>query len=320
MAKISELVKTREHLQAQYDTSPIAENIKALDIKLSAVGSEIEAPEFRNEITDLVHDLNRVNNNLKLNQDRFNYIIEQLNKRISIESQKFYNDNYSLELRVESEAVGNIRKVRVMDIAPDLEQEIINRLQFHTNWKYPTLEIGCRDGEWTRYLTAGDPLYVVDNYRDFIDSTVSRFEPEYQRRLRPFLTKEHDLTALPQLQFGFVFCWNFLNYRSLDTIKDYLRSIKDLLRPGGVFMFSYNNGDLHESAGYAEGHWMSYIPKSMLVPMCESLGFEILADRDHRGGGTTISWLEVKRPGTLQTVKAHQVLGEIKARTDIKII
>jgi SAM-dependent methyltransferase len=219
-----------------------------------------------------------------------------------------------LELRVEEEAVSNIRKVRVMDLSDSLQTEIHNRIQLNTNWKYPALEIGCRDGEWTKHIVAADPLYVTDHYRDFLQSTAGQFPDEYQRRIRPYLIKDTNFDVLPQGQFGFVFCWNFLNYRSLDTIKEYLKSVKELLRPGGVFMFSYNNGDITESAGYAEGFWMTYMPKSMLIPMCESLGFEVYHDRDVRGQGTTVSWLELKRPGTLETVKAHQVLGEIKRR------
>jgi SAM-dependent methyltransferase len=117
---------------------------------------------------------------------------------------------------------------------------------------------------------------------------------------------------LPQGQMAFVFCWNFLNYRSLDTVKEYLKSVKEVLRPGGVFMFSYNNGDMYECAGYAEGHWMSYIPKSLLVPMCESLGYEVIHTQESRGDGTALSWIELKKHGELNTVKAHQVLGEIK--------
>ena len=66
---------------------------------------------------------------------------------------------------------------------------------------------------------------------------------------------------------------------------------------------------------YAEGYWMSYIPKSLLVPMCESLGFEVVYTKEVRGEGTAISWVELKKSGTLETVKAHQVLGEINAIT-----
>lgn len=311
--KFSELVRIRENLTNAYDTALIASGTTELESKLNIIGNEVDVVEFRQGIVDLASDLNRIHTNLRFNQDRFKELINQLNQRIQIESTKFLTDNYSLELRVESEAVANIRKVRVMDISPALEEEILNRIRLYTDWKYPALEIGCRDGEWTRHLVAADPLYVTDHYRDFTEAAVNQFTEEYARRVRAYLTRDTDLSVLPQAQFGFVFCWNFLNYRSFDTVKEYLKSVKELLRPGGVFMFSYNNGDIPEAAGYAEGFWMSYIPKSMLVPMCESLGYEVITARDTRGEGTAISWLELKKSGTLETIKAHQVMGEIKS-------
>lgn len=309
--KISELVKLREHLNERYDTSVITAGINDLDVHLRAIGDETDLTEIKSEIGDLVDDLGTLHNKLRFNRDRYQAIVNQINQYIAVESTKFLSDNYNLELRVESEAIDNIRKLRVLDIRPDLAAEVLSRIQLHTSWKYPALEIGCRDGEWTRHMIAADPLYITDHYRDFLESASSQFTEEYQRRIRPYLTTDTDLSMLPQNQMGFVFCWNFLNYRSLDTVKEYLKSVKEVLRPGGIFMFSYNNGDMHECAGYAEGFWMSFIPKSYLVPMCESLGFEVTHTREVRGEGTTISWIELKKSGKLDTVKAHQVLGEI---------
>jgi hypothetical protein len=49
----------------------------------------------------------------------------------------------------------------------------------------------------------------------------------------------------------------------------------------------------------------------MLVPMIESLGFDIVETKDFE---PSTSWIEIRKPGILQTVKAHQALGEIKYR------
>ena len=117
------------------------------------------------------------------------------------------------------------------------------------------------------------------------------------------------LTTLPLNQFNFVFSWNFMNYASLDTIKEYLKIVKELLRPGGVFMFSYNDGDRPAGAAMAENFFMTYVPKHMLIPMCESLGFEVVNQRTR---DVSISWIEIRKPGELTTTKAHQVLGEVK--------
>jgi SAM-dependent methyltransferase len=312
MKKLTELVRIREQLESVYSTDVITETVNELKNKITAVGRETVLADAGETVLTLNKYLDRIYTDLDFCQDRFDLIIEKINQDIQQESQKFYTDNYSLELQVESEAVDNIRKVRVMTLSDTLKETIISRIQLHTNWRYPALEIGCRDGEWTGYMVAADPLYITDQYRDFLESTLNQFTPEYQQRLREYLVRDANFGALPQAQFAFVFCWNFLNYRSLDTIKEYVKSVRDLLRPGGVFMFSYNNGDRHEQAGYAEGHWMSYMPKSMLIPMCESLGLEILHSEDTRNEGTAVSWIEIKKPGKLSTVKAHQVLGEIK--------
>lgn len=312
MKKLTELVRIREQLESVYSTDFIVELVNDLKIKISAVGQETVLADAGEAVLNLNKDLDRIYTDLDFCTDRFNLIIEKINQDIQQESQKFYTDNYSLELQVEAEAVDNIRKVRVLILSDALKQDIVSRIHLHTNWRYPSLEIGCRDGEWTKYMVAADPLYITDQYKDFLDYTLDQFTPEYQKRLRNYLVRDVNFTALPQAQFAFVFCWNFLNYRSLDTIKEYLKAVRDLLRPGGVFMFSYNNGDRYDQAGYAEGHWMSYMPKSMLVPMCESIGFEILDSRDTRNEGTAVSWIEVRKPGELTTVKAHQVMGEIK--------
>jgi SAM-dependent methyltransferase len=312
MKTLTELVKIRELLVDEYTTQAITNGITHLENRLSAIAGDTPLVDFKNEINQVVKDFARVHVDLEFNQSRFNFVIDKINQQIQLEATKLFTNNYELELRVEEEALDIIRKVRVMELAEDVQNEIINRIQLNTNWKYPALEIGCRDGEWTKQLVAADPLYISDHYKDFLESTTQYFTPEYQRRIRPYLVKDTNFSALPQGQFGFIFCWNFLNYRSLDTIKEYLKSVKELLRPGGVFMFSYNNGDIPESAGYAEGFWMSYMPKSMLIPMCESLGFEVQHERDVRGQGTTVSWIELQKHGELETVKAHQVLGEIK--------
>ena len=304
------LVELRERLKQVYDTGAISAGINVISAQLCGINSTVDDAEFNGIIGDLNLDLQRMHTSLTINHNKYSELIDRINQAITAESNKFFNYNYKIELKYD--AVEEVRTVRVMPLSDEVHSDILNKIRIYTNWKYPALEIGCRDGEWTKYLIAADPLYIVDHFREFIESATQDFTDSYRNRIRTYLIQEHDMSALPQNQMGFVFCWNFLNYRSLDTLKEYLKEVKNLLRPGGVFMFSYNDGDRPGGAGMAEAFFMSYIPRSMLVPLCESLGFEIIADeaRDQ-----SISWLEIRKPGTLETVKAHQVLGEIKPIT-----
>jgi SAM-dependent methyltransferase len=239
--------------------------------------------------------------------------LQSINEEIQTLTHKLFYNNYDLELDHLYNSADFIRTHWVINVNPDVELLIRQRILLHTDWKYPALEIGCQDGYWTQHMVAADPLYIIDRHRDFLDSASSNFPEAYQRRLRQYHLANHDMSMLPQRQFGFIFSWGYFNYVSMDTMKRYLQQAMDLLRPGGVFMFSYNDGDTPGGAGMAEKFVRSYMPRSLLVPMCQSLGFEIQAEAEH---GPAISWLEIRRPGTLNTVKAHQIMGEIIRRDD----
>jgi SAM-dependent methyltransferase len=313
MAKISELLQLRDRLQIVYTTAELSRELGRLTHDLGHVEDSIDDDEFWQKVNNLIGSVNLITDSLDPLNQEYSQLLKDIQEKISIEEIKFFGENYKLELK--HNAVDTIRNLRVMNLQEGIVNEVLDRIRFYTNWKYPTLEIGCRDGEWTHHLIAADPLYIVDYYRDFTESAIKDFPEEYQRRIRVYLLNDIDsLTAtLPLNQFNFIFCWNFLNYASFDTIKEYLKAAKLLLRPGGTFMFSYNDGDRPAGAAMAENRFMTYVPKHMLVPLCESLGFEITNQRTR---DVSISWIEVRKPGELETNKAHQVLGEIKRIND----
>lgn len=203
------------------------------------------------------------------------------------------------------------RNDRIMSIGTDTRKIVTNRIAAYSSWQYPGLEIGPGDGVWTSSLVASDPLYLIDNHKEFLDVTVSRFSEDYQRRLRPYIIDRttNDITELPEGQIGFAFAWNVFNYFPQFELRAYLTQVYELLRPGGVLLFSYNNCDNPTQAGFAEDGWMSWMPKTLLATLVADIGFEVIAFFDPE---VNVSWVEVKKPGTLATMKAHQVLGEIK--------
>lgn len=304
--KLSELVDLRERLKQAFYLPPVHESIDNLRLNLGIV-NENTGRAYGEQIDEVIQDYRNLRAAVTAPTEKIQNIIDSINHEINTKASPFFLDNYEQELIYE--VPENIRRIRVLQIPDAVRSEIESRISLRTSWKYPTLEIGCRDGEWTKFLVAGDPLYLTDVHQEFLDSALDGYPPEYQRRTRPYLIKNSDYRILPQKQFSFVFSWNYFNYKTVDTIKDALKQVYNLLRPGGVFLFSYNNGDLPAGAAYAETYFMSYVPKSMLIPACQQAGFEIVESKDHEPG---ISWIEIKKPGELETVKGHQALGIIK--------
>ena len=309
--KISELLHLRDRINRVFNTGTIAADVDKLKHDMGHIMNIVPDPDYRELLLKVLNDIDTITKTIGTAHQHYDDFLSTMREEISEEELKFFGDNYKLEIK--HNAVDVIRNLRIMNTPEGVKKEVLDRIKLYTSWKYPALEIGCRDGEYTKHMVAADPLYVVDYYRDFIDSTTQQFPQAYQNRLRPYLVKEPTdmIDVLPNNQFGFIFCWNFINYASFDTVKEYLKVAKELLRPGGTFMFSYNDGDRPAGAAMAESYFMTYVPKHMLLPLCESLGF-IIANQRTRD--TSVSWVELQKPGTLETVKAHQVLGKINLR------
>lgn len=205
--------------------------------------------------------------------------------------------------------------VKPEDIDEHILERIKTRIKGYCDWHYPALQIGSRFKYWVDCMVTADPLYITNNYHEYLNSIVTEYHPSYQNRIRAY---EYDilelLDVLPLNQFSFVLCWDTFNYSKQAQVEVLLTQVKQLLRPGGTFMFSYNNCDTVQGAHLADNLCMSYLNRSRLLEIIHQLGYEIVADESHKNSHNlykNISWLELKLPGTLATSKAHQVLGEI---------
>lgn len=313
--KLHELINFRNSLQTAIDLESMAAVIEQNKQKLKIVSLEVK-PEYQKSVDLIIDKYDKIQKDLSTPLEDAEILLNQIQDEIKELSSKFFASNYDLEMTFPNNSMlpQNIRNYRHwrrirMDLDDSPDKHLLSRIFRHSNFKYPALEIGCRDGEYTQYLVASDPLYIADVHEEFLQSAVSQFHEQYTSRVRKYLIRDNKIEGLPTNQFNLIFSYNFFNYLSFDSIKQWMLSAYQWLRPGGVIIFTYNNSDIGVGAAYAESCFMSYVPRSMLVPMCESIGFELI---DHRDYDPNISWVEFKKPGELKTVKASQALGEIK--------
>jgi len=187
-----------------------------------------------------------------------------------------------------------------------------SRVLMHSSWKWPALEIRPCYGEITDSLIACDPLYLVDTDKDMFKQVKQKWTPEYQQRLRYYTVNETDkkiLHQLPLMQFGVVVAVDFFNFRPLELIKRYLEEIFGVLRPGGVAIFTYNNCDHPIGVDNFENSYYCYTPGREIKAMCEQIGFRVAASFDLENN---VSWLEIQRPGTRNSLRGGQTLGKIQ--------
>ena len=305
---LSELINLRNQLAKVLEISIIQREIEANYLRLQTLASGVEQ-KFADKILSTAENHKNIKSLLDKDAEKLYALYNEVQEQITDLSSKFFQENYQFELKhVSPEFIRNVRKMPYNDQFLEL---IVKRINLYSSWKYPALEIGCRDGEWTKLLVASDPLYIADVFPEFLTSAVSQFPELYQGRVIKYLIHYfYKIDNLPKNQFGLIFSFNFFNYLSIDSIKQILLNAMEWLRPGGTIIFTYNNADISTSAGLAESYFMTYVPESILVPMAESIGFETIATYNLE---PSHSFIEFKKRGTLQSIKASQALGEIKS-------
>jgi len=305
---LHDLVKLRIELEQAMDLALIESEILKNSTRIRDLTALCDT-EYSETLNAIADQHAAIIDRARLDRRQIRHTIKTITQDINILAERFFKDNYDVE-KLRYNDPGSIRESRTMKLPAGVDHLLLSRIQLHSSWKYPALEIGCRDGEWTRALIASDPLYIADVFEEFLTTAVDQFEIVYRGRVRKYIIKDFSIPDLPINQFGFIFSYNFFNYVSLDTVKQYLIQALDWLRPGGVMLFTYNNADMPAAATYAENYYMSYVPKSMLIPLCESLGYQVIQTHDSE---PAVSWIEIQKPGELSTIKAGQALGEIKA-------
>ena len=79
------------------------------------------------------------------------------------------------------------RRMRI-DVEDDLMLRA--RLKNLTDWRMPGMIIHPGIENYIEDMVPLDPLYVVDHHRELMQPAVSKFTPEYQRRLREYVIND----------------------------------------------------------------------------------------------------------------------------------
>lgn len=342
--KISDLIKFRNELQERVCSLRLTQPINDVCILLeSSITSNVDVVE---QYTLPINQYSEQLQALLTESDTIIDEIEQYIVNLTTQIDALAADEYGDEHKKQWHARFIDGFFRDFFVTTEISKLVKTRISQYVDWHYPVLQFGCRyngqeprkpKSEFTTLasrqndpdlflevsngLVGGEPLYVCDFNTKSMKQCVEKFNPEYQQKICQYKIKNKgsDFSELPQGQFSFILCWNVFNYATIEVIKQYLTELTKLLRPGGVIMMSYNNCDIMESMLLTELKMASYMPKRHLVSLCEELSFDIIASYDivnelDELPFTHISWLELKKPGNLDTTKAHTVLGQIIAK------
>lgn len=205
---------------------------------------------------------------------------------------------------------------RRLNINVEDRERLTAKILSYSDWRVPGMVIRPGAESWIDHLVALDPLYVIDQHQELLNPSLDRFPLEYRRRMRPYVVNDRTdneiLYQLPNEQFGYIFAYNFFNFRPMELIHRYLTELWHKLRPGGTLLFTFNDCDWPHNVALAESSFMCYTPGSLLIPYVQQQGYEIM---DHYHGHADCAWLEIRRPGKMRSMRGAQTLAKIMPRS-----
>jgi SAM-dependent methyltransferase len=208
-----------------------------------------------------------------------------------------------------------------MALDEHLKNVVKTRVSMYSDQIYPGLVLGCKFQEWVDLMIASDPLYIT-NYpryggKSLTEEVLSVYPEMYQRRVRVYEIKNQNYSILPKKQFSLVLSWDYLPWIIGSDIDKILAEVYNLLRPGGAFIFNYNNCDLISSVDQAKDGIFSWYSSHQIKNLCDRIGYEIVSFNDYQFDDPAIgyvSWAEIRKPGILSTVKRTQAMGAILSK------
>lgn len=269
--------------------------------------------QFKQYSREIGHDaanidaaFNKFNDTIKDIKQHLDILIEQRYPDMFRESTRWFNHESIYET---NDYILNRR----LSIDPETTELLLGRVLRYTDWRLPGLCFRPAQEKWIEHLVPLDPLYLVDNNLELLEPAVSAFHPQYQRRLRLYAVDDrNDNTAilkdLPNNQFGYVFAYNWFNFKPMEVIEQYLRELWHKVRSGGVVFMTYNDCNFAHGVALAEKYFMCFTPGNMIIRAAESAGFDLI-DR-HRATGD-VAWLEFQKPGKIYSLRGGQTLAKI---------
>jgi len=312
--KLSKVVAYINHLDtirpdvcfeaARREMNNVLHVIQSSDIQFDEQQARLEKQydSIMSTLTSFGLTLDDIKQNLRLKRD-------ELEPEYLCESQRLYDH----EMPMESNQYILGRQLRLDN---DSRTLLSAKIRLLADWRLPGLIFRPGLESFIEEMVPLDPLYLVDQHQDLLTPAVVKFTPDYQRRLRQYVINERAggefLSELPTNQFGFVFAFNYFNYKPLALITQYLDQLYTKVRPGGTVLMTFNDCDREQGVGLAERHFMCYTPARMLIAHAERVGFEVA---EHYTGAGDVSWLELVKPGKIVTNRGGQTLAKIFAKS-----
>lgn len=313
--KLSDLVQFLNYLD-QHDLSDAV--VRSRDpvnsIANMIIGADVLAPDDKKSVQHSIATVDQALQNFSTTVQNLRLSIM---RQIQQQEQEYFANSTSLfDTGYRHDSVDHIIN-RTVSLSDEAAAVFAQRLKLYTTWQHPGLLFRPVHLTALHEVVALDPMYLVDTHQELLTSITQRFTEQYQQRVRNYIIDDYAagamLAQLPQGQFGLVAAQGFLNFKPIDVINRIVAEVYHLLRPGGAFVFTYNNCDYAGAVKLAERNFTCYTPGRLIKQAAAKAGYELNYEHNEING---VGILELGRAGKKQSLRGGQTLAMIKNSSD----
>ncbi len=166
--------------------------------------------------------------------------------------------------------------------------------QFARTNIYNSLEIGPGRGVYSKMFRSWRLNYFLDVLPELEQKIRRKFNPQHQKYLKFFLTRNTECSNIPQESCNFVFSWDTFVFFTQNHIQQYLHDIKRVLIPGGYCFIHYADCHFDYDLNEAERGYWNYNTKTEMKKIIKDEGYEVVELNQFRPGA---NYFICKKPG-----------------------
>lgn len=156
--------------------------------------------------------------------------------------------------------------------------------QFSRTNLFNSLEIGPGYGTFSKEFRTWHTNFFVDIFKDIEHTVRRRFPPAHQKHLRFYTTDRTSCDMIPKQSCNLVFSWDTFVFFTQQHIKEYLKSIWDVLIDGGYVFVQYADCHFDIDLKQAKRGYWNYNTKTAMEKIIQGQGYKVIEMNQFRPG------------------------------------
>jgi hypothetical protein len=276
--KLSDIIKAQNFVTEISLRKPTVDLLEEL-IRVIDVFKSLDLKKFRRAIISLKSRplTEEKLSELRVVLDNIHSVLEQERKTVHQYMLKAVNNDENLNNWNNEEDYFNARSRWQNDLIIKATSSILAQ---YVNWQFPVAYLEPNTGDLIRHITAGDPMYVIDDRELPYNKLLEKLPVEAKNKFL-FYTKEQAAGYIESESVGLSVSWKNFPFKKLGEIRKDIEMMSRITKVNGLIVFDYIDALTYNGAYYIENYHCEFQWKDRIHQFIRESNLEIIKEIEH---------------------------------------